>query len=123
MPINVKEHLVFLGVDDRAAARTFYEETLGLRFVSDEIGTLVFDLAGTPLRISQVEGFQPQTFTVLGWNVDDIEAETARLQAAGVAPIRYPGMPQDERGIATLGTVRILWFRDPAGNVLSLTQA
>jgi catechol 2,3-dioxygenase-like lactoylglutathione lyase family enzyme len=123
MSLDGKEHLVFLGVDDRAAARAFYEETLGLRFIGDEMGTLVFDLSGTPLRISEVENFQPQTFTVLGWNVDDMEAETAKLQAAGVSAIRYPGMPQDENGIASLGSVRILWFRDPAGNVLSLTGA
>ncbi|NDJ36395.1 MAG: VOC family protein [Chloroflexi bacterium] len=121
MSIKLGSHLAFLGVDDIAAARTFYEETLGLPFVTDEMGTLVFDLNGTQLRISQVEGFRPQTFTVLGWLVEDITAETAKLAAAGIEPVRYPGLPHDEHGIAALGSVRILWFADPAGNVLSLT--
>ncbi len=115
-------HLTFLGVDDIHAARTFYEEILGLRFIGDEMGTLVFDLAGTPLRISQIDDFRPQMFTVLGWNTGDIEAVTEALIAAHVEPIRYPGMPQDARGIATLGPIKIVWFTDPAGNVLSFTQ-
>lgn len=123
MSITATGHLTFLGVDDAAKARDFYENVLGLSFVGDEMGTLLFDMAGTPLRITAVPGFQPQSFSVLGWNVADIEAEASKLIAAGVGGIRYPNMPQDERGIATLGSVRLFWFTDPAGNVLSLTQA
>lgn len=123
MGIVSGRHLVFLGVDDNQKAQEFYEKTIGLRFVGDEMGTLVFDMSGTPLRISQIDDFRPQTFTVLGWMTDDIEAATEALIAANVQPIRYPGMPQDEQGIATLGTIRIVWFKDPAGNVLSFTQA
>ena len=122
MGIVSRKHLMFLGVDDNQTAQAFYEKTLGLRFVGDEMGTLVFDMAGTPLRISQIDDFKPQTFTVLGWNTDDIGAVTDALIDAGVDLIRYPGLPQDERGIATLGTTRIIWFNDPAGNVLSFTQ-
>lgn len=122
MSIVRGKHLMFLGVDDNQKVHAFYEKTLGLRFVGDEMGTLVFDMAGTPLRISQIDDFKPQTFTVLGWNTDDIEAVTDALIDAGVDLIRYPGMPQDARGIATLGTTRIIWFNDPAGNVLSFTQ-
>lgn len=116
-------HLIFLGVNDINAAREFYEQVVGLRFMGDEMGTLLFDMDGTPLRISAIDDFKPQSFTVLGWNVTDIEAETAKLIAAGVQPIRYAGMPQDDQGIATLGGVRLVWFADPAGNVLSLTQS
>lgn len=123
MGITTTGHLVFLAVDDLAAARTFYEGTLGLRFAGEEPGALVFDLGGTPLRISAVDGFTPQTFTVLGWNVADLDSATAQLSAAGVEPLRYDGMPHDAQGIASLGPLRILWFTDPAGNVLSLTQA
>jgi catechol 2,3-dioxygenase-like lactoylglutathione lyase family enzyme len=122
MAITSTGHLVFIGVDDLAAARNFYEITLGLSFVADEMGTLLFDMNGTPLRVSAVKDFKPQSFSVLGWSVADIEAETDQLIAAGIEPIRYPGMPQGDRGIATLGPARILWFNDPAGNVLSLTQ-
>lgn len=122
MPLSTIGHLIFLGVDDLNAARTFYEEVLGFAFMADENGTLVFDV-GVPLRIARVEGFTPQTFTVLGWVVDDIEAETKKLTAAGVTMVRYPNMPHDEQGIVKFGDVRLLWFKDPAGNLLSLTQA
>lgn len=123
MAISATGHLVFLGVDDLSVARHFYENTLGLQFVADEMGTLLFEMNGTPLRISAVEGFEPQSFSVLGWSVEDIETETDQLVTAGIIPIRYPGMPQDDKGIASLGPARILWFNDPAGNVLSLSQA
>ena len=116
------KHLVFLGVDDLQKAKEFYEKTLGLRFVGDDMGALVFDMSGTSVRISQIDDFSPQTFTVLGWTTEDIDKATEDLISADVEPIRYPGMPQDERGIATLGTIRIVWFKDPAGNVLSFTQ-
>ena len=116
------KHLMFLGVDDIQKAKEFYEKTLGLRFVGDEMGTLVFDMSGTPLRISQIDDFRPQTFTILGWTTEDIDAATEGLISASVEPIRYPGMSQDKRGIATLGAIKILWFKDPAGNVLSFTQ-
>ena len=122
MSIQLQRHLTFLAVDDRDGALTFYRDILGLTFVGDEMGTLVFDLDGTPLRISTLADFPPQTFTVLGWDVTDIEAAVATLADAGVDPIRYPNMPQDDAGIATLGPVRIFWFKDPASNVLSLTE-
>lgn len=115
-------NLAFIGVNDLAAARNFYEDTLNLPFIADEQGTLVFDMLGTPLRISTIENFTPQSFSVLGWVVDDIATETTRLIDAGVEPVRFPGMPQDANGIANLGGVRILWFKDPAGNLLSFTQ-
>ena len=123
MSIAHGQHLVFLGVDDIRAARVFYGDILGLRFVADEMGTLVFDMTGTVLRVSQVDYFKPQTFTVLGWQVNDIEAATNGLIEANVQPIRYQGMPQDARGIATLGGIKIVWFADPSGNILSFTQA
>jgi catechol 2,3-dioxygenase-like lactoylglutathione lyase family enzyme len=123
MGIVSGKHLMFLGVDDIQKAQEFYEKTLGLRFVGNEMGTLIFDMSGTPLRISQLADFRPQTFTVLGWITEDINAATEALIAASVQPTRYPGIPQDEHGIATLGTIKIVWFNDPAGNVLSFTQA
>ena len=122
MHLQQAKHLTFLGVDDTAAARTFYEDILGLRFIRDEAGALVFEMGEMPLRISAVDDFQPQAFTVLGWNVDDIQATANTLRQKGVEPVRYPNMPQDENGIANLGGVHILWIADPAGNILSFTQ-
>lgn len=123
MGISLGDHLMFLGVDDITKARQFYEGVLGIPFVADEHGTLVFDMAGTPLRISQVDGFQAQSFSVLGWNVADIDDATRELSKQGVEAVRYPGMPHDDNGVANLGGVRIVWFKDPAGNLLSFTQA
>ncbi|MEL6309704.1 MAG: VOC family protein, partial [Chloroflexota bacterium] len=113
---------VFLGVDDNDKAKTFYENILQLKFIGDENGTLLFALDDTVLRISMIPDFAPQAFTVLGWNVTDIESAVNQLQGNNVEIIQYPHMPQDENGIATLGNVRIVWFKDPAGNVLSLTE-
>lgn len=123
MAITTTGNLTFLGVDDLEAAKSFYENVIGLRFIADEGGTLLFDMDGTPLRISAIEQFKPQSFSVLGWMVADIDAETDKLLTAGVQPVRYAGMPHDDAGIVTLGTLRIVWFTDPAGNLLSLTQA
>jgi predicted enzyme related to lactoylglutathione lyase len=115
-------HIAFLGVNNLAAARPFYEEKLGLTFAGEEVDTLVFDMAGTALRITEVEKFKPQRFTVLGWAVPDLDAAATSLKASGIIPISYPHIQQDANGIATLGAARLLWFTDPAGNVLSLTE-
>jgi hypothetical protein len=96
---------------------------LGLALVADEPFALVFDLAGTMLRIAKVEQLVPQPHTVLGWIVEDISTAVAGLRAQGVEPARYPGMEQDELGIwRSPGGALLTWFRDPDGNTLSLTQ-
>jgi catechol 2,3-dioxygenase-like lactoylglutathione lyase family enzyme len=115
--------IAFLATTDAERARGFYEGVLGLRLVTNEPQTLVFDCSGTMLRISEFEGFQPQAFTVLGWVVDDIESTMTRLAERGVEFERYEGLGQNERGIATFaGGAKVGWFRDPDGNGLSLTQ-
>ena len=105
-------------------SRAFYAETLGLRLLADDQFSLVFDLAGVPLRVPKVRELQPQPFTVLGWTVDDVAAELAELRSRGVAFERFPGMGQDDDGIwRAPGGARIAWFKDPDGNVLSIAQA
>jgi hypothetical protein len=71
-----------------------------------------------------MESFRPQGFTVMGWEVDDVAATVDGLVARGVQFERYSGMDQDERGIwkAPSGA-RVAWFKDPDGNVLSVTQS
>jgi catechol 2,3-dioxygenase-like lactoylglutathione lyase family enzyme len=84
---------------------------------------LVFDLNGTMLRISKMTEFTPAQHTVLGWEVEDIGAAVDELAQKGVAFERYPGMGQDKNGIATFPTGdKVAWFKDPDGNVLSLSQ-
>ena len=104
-------------------AKAFYTKTLGFPFVKDDGFALVFDAHGTMLRISKLKQFTPAQFTVLGWEVEDIEAAVAELVRRGVVFERYPGMPQDTNAICTFpGEARVAWFKDPDGNVLSLSQ-
>lgn len=105
-------------------AKTFYRDTLGLRLVEEQLPfALVFDANGTMLRVSVVKEPAAAPYTVLGWEVPDIAATVRELAAAGVKFERYPGMAQDELGIWTApGGARVAWFKDPDGNVLSVTQ-
>jgi predicted enzyme related to lactoylglutathione lyase len=87
---------------------------------------VVFDAHGTSIRVanvSSVKGFRPAPFTILGWAVSDIESAVAELTGRGVQFERFPGMEQDAMGIWTSPSeARIAWFKDPEGNVLSLTE-
>jgi catechol 2,3-dioxygenase-like lactoylglutathione lyase family enzyme len=117
--------IAFAPTTNPAKARAFYEGVLGLRLVADQAPfALEFDVNGVMLRVTTVHEVQPQPFTILGWRVDDIEATIDRLVAAGVAFERYPGMnDSDPRGIwKAPSAARIAWFKDPDGNVLSLTE-
>jgi catechol 2,3-dioxygenase-like lactoylglutathione lyase family enzyme len=115
--------VAFVATRDGAKARRFYQEILGLRLISDEPWAIVFEAGGTTIRIQKVESFQPHPFTALGWNVPAIDATVDALAARRVHFERFPGMDQDERGIwASPSGARVAWFKDPDGNVLSLTQ-
>ena len=119
-----KQTLVaFVATADAARARAFYQETLGLTLVSNDPYALVFDANGTTMRVQKVDGFQPQPFTALGWTVDDIHAVVAALNRKGVFCERFPGLDQDEFGVwASASGARVAWFKDPDGNLLSLTE-
>ncbi len=113
-------------VDDIARARAFYSGTLGLE-VSEANGMLTLHLAGGGrVLIYPKEGHEPATFTVLNLPVDDIDAAVEELAAAGVSFERYEGMPHDDRGIVRPPDPDygppIAWFKDPAGNILSVLQ-
>lgn len=114
-------------VDNQAKAKEFYEDVLGLNVKDDGMG-LELKLNGVTLFIYEKANHQPATFTVLNFQVDDIEKAVDELVAKGVTFERYDNMPaqQDERGImrgrATNDGPDIAWFKDPAGNVLSVLQ-
>ena len=114
----------FIPTRDAARARTFYESTLGLRFVSDDSFALVFDSNGTTIRIARVPEFTPFPFTLLGWDVPDIEAAVADLAAKGVQFNQYGFPGQAPNGVWTApgGAAKVAWFPDPDGNTLSLSQ-
>lgn len=115
--------MAFVATADAARARAFYGDVLGLRLVGDEPFALVFDSGGVTLRVQKVATVTPTPYTVLGWSVPDIEAAIERLRSGGVRFESF-GLPgQDERGVWTAGDgTRVAWFKDPDGNVLSLTQ-
>ncbi len=119
------ELVAFAPTADPTKAREFYEGVLGLRLVSDEKPfALVFDANGTMLRVTTVHELKPHPFTVLGWHVVNIEETVDRLAAAGVEFNRYQGMNDaDPRGIWNSPSgARVAWFKDPDGNVLSVTE-
>ncbi len=116
--------MAFVATCDGARAKRFYGYTLGLPILSDDPFALVCDANGTTLRIQKVDALKPQGFTVLGWEVGDIESAVDDLSKRGVRFERYDGMGQDERGIwSSPSGARVAWFKDPDGNTLSLTQA
>jgi catechol 2,3-dioxygenase-like lactoylglutathione lyase family enzyme len=91
--------------------------------VADEPFALVFDANGVMLRVQKVAALAPASHTVLGWNVPDVRAAVEALAAKGVVFERFDGMPQDAFAIWTsAGGSSIVWFKDPDGNLLSLTQ-
>ena len=116
--------MAFLATRDGARARVFYETTLGLPVVSDDDFALALDAGGTMLRVQKVGELAPHPFTALGWEVTDIAATIDTLHARGVVFARFPGLEQDDRGVwvSPSSGARIAWFKDPDGNVLSLTQ-
>ena len=123
--LGTSKLVAFVATKDPAKARTFYEGVLGLRLVEDEKPfALVFDANGIMLRVTIVQEHNPAPFTVLGWDVASIEKTVERLTAAGVEFQRYAGLNDgDPKGIWTApGGARIAWFKDPDGNVLSVTQ-
>lgn len=115
--------MAFIPTKDAKKARQFYEGVLGLRFVSEDQFALVLEASGIMVRVAVVGEFKPQQFTVLGWQVSDLEKEVAGLQGQGVHFEKYGMKGQDEQGVwYSPSGAKVAWFKDPDGNVLSLTQ-
>lgn len=104
-------------------SRSFYRDVIGLAFVEESPFAIVFLSGEAMLRIQKVGEVPRATDTALGWEVDDIAARMGELARKGIAFERFGGFEQDEAGVwnAPDGT-RVAWFRDPDGNLLSLTQ-
>lgn len=115
--------IAFVAMSETESARTFYRDVLGLKLLSDEPTALIFAAGDTRLRVALVDRVVPAPYTVLGWSVSDVVEVAERLAAQGVVLERFPRLVQDERGIWTSpGGAQLIWFRDPAGNLLSVTQ-
>ena len=121
--LTTSDVIAFAPTTDLSRARTFYETALGLRLVEENPFACVFDAHGTMLRVTPVQKVAAAGYTVLGWQVPDIEDAVKRLKKAGVRFQRYAGMGQDRQGIwQSPGGARIAWFKDPDGNTLSISQ-
>jgi catechol 2,3-dioxygenase-like lactoylglutathione lyase family enzyme len=109
-------------VPDLTKAKEFYGDTLGLK-TSEEYGLLTLHIAGDrDVLVYPKPDHAPATYTILNFPVDDIDNVVDELTARGVRFERYDSMEQDERGIHRGGGPYIAWFRDPAGNILSVLQ-
>jgi catechol 2,3-dioxygenase-like lactoylglutathione lyase family enzyme len=115
--------ITFILTRDRSVTLPFYRDVLGCTLVFQDGFAAVFDLGGVTMRLTDVQDHQPHPHTVIGWEVADIEAAVTALSANGVVFETYEGFGQDRLGIwsAPGGAARVCWFKDPEGNVLSLT--
>jgi catechol 2,3-dioxygenase-like lactoylglutathione lyase family enzyme len=106
-------------------AQAFYAGTLGFRFLGDDGFALVFDANGTMLRVNKARSFTPATGTILGWQVDDIDDAVRELAGRGVHFEQFglSFMEQDAQGVWTAPNGdQVAWFKDPDGNVLSISR-
>jgi predicted enzyme related to lactoylglutathione lyase len=104
-------------------AKIFYQDVLGLKLQSEDNYALEFDSNGALLRVITVPELTPHTFTALGWNVRDIAATIYALNSKGVFCEKYDFTQQDDLGIwISPSGAKVAWFKDPDGNVLSLTE-
>ena len=118
-----KELKAFVPTVKPGEAKSFYKDILGLQLLSEDNYALEFNANGTLLRVTFVEDLKPQPFTVLGWNVGDILSVIKSLNEKGIVCERYAFLEQDDLGVWTSpGGSKVAWFKDPDGNVLSLTE-
>jgi catechol 2,3-dioxygenase-like lactoylglutathione lyase family enzyme len=118
--------VAFVPTRDPQRSRHFYEHMLGLKFVSEDPFALVFSAHGVTLRIanvSNVTDFKPAPFTILGWHVANAENTIREMRDKGIKFERFPGMNQTDLGIwRSPSGAQVAWFKDPDGNILSITE-
>jgi catechol 2,3-dioxygenase-like lactoylglutathione lyase family enzyme len=115
----------FLATNDSDRATRFYRDVLGFGVIDEDEYAVVLDANGTMIRLNKARDFKPAQGTVLGWEVDDIEAAVRELTPRGIRfeQFNLPFMPQDPLGIWTPPNGdKVAWFKDPDGNVLSISQ-
>ena len=113
----------FIPTADYDRARAFYEGKLGFEFVSLDQFALVMRVGGHMIRIAKVPGFAPSQGTILGWQVGDVDAAARWLNDRGATTEKYPFVQDQKLGIWTAPTGdKVAWFKDPDGNVLSVSQ-
>jgi len=122
-PLGSAQIMAFVGTQDQAKAKAFYQGTLGLRLISEDHFALAFDVDGVMLRVTNVGKPVIAPYTVLGWQVKSTATAVKALQKAGVKFERYEGLGQDELNIwHAPGGAKVAWFKDTDGNTLSVTE-
>lgn len=116
--------VILICVRDRARAIEFYRDTLGLKLIVEDRFAGVFEISEVMLRVSTVPDFVPHEHSILGFRAPDVAGTVKALRDKGVAFNIYPHFKQDELGIWTIpgGSTHVAWFKDPDGNVLSVTD-
>lgn len=113
----------FVATADPEKAKAFYGDILGLKLVEATPFALVFADGENTLRVQIVTEVAPAPYTAHGWEVGDIEAEVQALVSAGVKPLKFEHLTQDDLGAWTTPEGhRIAWFHDADGNILSFTE-
>lgn len=121
--LGATDIVAFVPITDAEKAHAFYEEIIGLRFIKDDGFAMVFDANGIMVRMAKMKEFTPAQSTILGWQVADIENVVRGLQKKGVHFEIFGFFKQDDLGIWTAPTGdKVAWFKDPDGNMLSLSQ-
>lgn len=123
-PLAKYSLVAFATIVDVERAKGFYRDVLGLTLVSEEPPfALVFDANGTMVRLGMAKKLPETHGTVLGWQVPEIEVAIGELSESGVRFERFDGLTQDNKGIWTSPTgAKVAWFRDPDGNILSISE-
>lgn len=118
-----RQPIAFIATAKPEAAKTFYSDIVGLKLRDASPFALVFEDSGIMLRVQIVTDHTPPPYTVHGWSVARIEDNVHRLKSRGATFLDYDQLPQDDLGIWTTPEgAKIAWFKDPDGNILSLTE-
>lgn len=113
----------FIPTTDYDRARAFYEGKLGFQFISHDQFALVLSVGGHKIRVTKIPNFTPLQGTILGWEVQDIEAVAQWLKEKGVPPEKFPFAQDQDLGIWTAPNGdRVAWLKDPDGNILGVSQ-
>jgi catechol 2,3-dioxygenase-like lactoylglutathione lyase family enzyme len=121
--LGTTDIVAFVPITDSEKARAFYEGVLGLRFIKDDGFALVLEANGVMIRAAKMKEVTPAQFTILGWQVTNIEDVVRALQQKGVHFEIFGFFKQDDLGIWTAPTGdKVAWFKDPDGNILSVSE-
>ena len=121
--LGTTDIVAFVPITDSEKARAFYEGVLGLRFIKDDGLALVLEANGIMIRAAKMKEVTPAQFTILGWQVTNIEDVVRALQQKGVHFEIFGFFKQDDLGIWTAPTSdKVAWFKDPDGNILSVSE-